>query len=420
MKKFLTYYKNRKGITIVMVALMLFLLLALLGMAVDIAQMYFAKNQLQVAADAAALAGAGVLDGSALTLQTPARTSAWQFGCKNHAASNPKNVYLVAADPQANDPSATEAQRCDNVPTDLNDANNPNGDIVLGYWNPSLTPAFTPIIPTGQIANAVKVVARRTGETPGMPAVRVFIGQIFRFLSTDPNYKGWAFMSARASAIAAMPPRASAFISMGNTACLASDVSSPPCANPTVCNISPPRVLQPSPSTSSLPGDQKFGWTTLLGPPGNCNDLRDLMCSNSPYQDACGTTGINGFNGECVAATRALKSLMYDPNHDRDNKEIVGGNVNGWWVMIPQENFLDPMKPPPPDPRPILGHILIRIRGVCASGVGGGAICPSSPIPPSNSAIPGCGPGDNQIIIDRISCIPCGSTIPGLKPVLVR
>jgi len=418
MKKFMTYAKNRKGITIVMIALIMFLLLALLGMAVDIAQVYFAKTQLQVAADAAALAGAGVLDGSALTLQTPARTSAWQFGCKNHAASNPKNVYLVDADPQANDPSATEAQRCDNVPADLNNANNPNGDIVLGYWNPSLTPAFTPIIPAGQIANAVRVVARRTGETPGMPAVRVFIGQIFRFLSTDPNYKGWAFMSARASAIAAVPPRASAFIAMGNTACTASDVSSPPCASPTICNIVPARVLEPSPSAPSLPGDQKFGWTTLLQPPGNCNDLRDLMCASSPYQDACFTAGISGINGTCDAGLRALKSLMYDINYDKDNKVIVGGNVNAWWVLIPQDSFLDPMKPPPPDPRPIIGHILIRITTVCATG--GGVACPGHPDPPNNNAIPGCGPGDKKLIIDRISCISCGSTRPGLKPVLVR
>ena len=148
MKKILTYYKNRKGITIVMVALMLFLLLALLGMAVDIAQVYFAKNQLQVAADAATLAGASQLDGTPLTLQTAVRNAAWQFACKNSAsrpsASSPQldfpNVFLVANGTLTNVNSTTY---CDAPPSNLNDNNNDaDGDIVLGNWDPTLDPKF--------------------------------------------------------------------------------------------------------------------------------------------------------------------------------------------------------------------------------------------------------------------------------------
>jgi hypothetical protein len=43
-KKILTYVQNRKGITIVWVALILFVLIMFLGMGVDLAYMYVAKN----------------------------------------------------------------------------------------------------------------------------------------------------------------------------------------------------------------------------------------------------------------------------------------------------------------------------------------------------------------------------------------
>lgn len=51
------YSKGKKGIMLVWGAFFLILLLMFLGLATDIAYMYVTKNQLQVAADASALAG---------------------------------------------------------------------------------------------------------------------------------------------------------------------------------------------------------------------------------------------------------------------------------------------------------------------------------------------------------------------------
>ena len=124
MNKIRNYWKNKKGITLVWGAFFLVLCLMFLGLAVDIAYMYVAKNQLQVAADAAALAGAAnltwELDDTTLNpnvlQQEVARQQAWKFACKNKAgtesADNPEaRVYLVTNTPSdcdANPPPAAD------------------------------------------------------------------------------------------------------------------------------------------------------------------------------------------------------------------------------------------------------------------------------------------------------------------------
>ena len=62
MKKFMTYARNNKGISLILIAIMLAVLIIFAALAIDISYMYFEKNQLQVAADAAALAGAARID----------------------------------------------------------------------------------------------------------------------------------------------------------------------------------------------------------------------------------------------------------------------------------------------------------------------------------------------------------------------
>jgi len=216
MKRFLKYYKEKKGITLVLIALMLAVLLFFLGMAVDISYMYHVKNQLQVAGDAAALAGAANLDGSldnTLTnvYQEPARQQAWKFACKNRATNQP--VYLSTNTPPDCDTTSLPSY------SSLNGTDNgANGDIVVGHWRltndvacPTMwEPAGSGYFcrangGTGLAINALKARPQRTDESEsyGMPKARVFIGQIFRILDrSGTGWIGWSFMSARASAIA--------------------------------------------------------------------------------------------------------------------------------------------------------------------------------------------------------------------------
>lgn len=192
------YSKGKKGIMLVWGAFFLILLLMFLGLATDIAYMYVTKNQLQVAADASALAGAKELlpvldDNTSAFKQMDARQEAWKFACKNSAAGDP--VFLVTDDSRPkNNPN------CDNPPlSNLNETNNLDTvDIVVGNWdrtrinNPFIRADGT----TNLRINAIRVVPTRTGSTPGMPRVGLFIGKVF----------GWSVLSAKASAIAALKP----------------------------------------------------------------------------------------------------------------------------------------------------------------------------------------------------------------------
>lgn len=225
MNRILKHLNGRKGITLVLMALMLAILLMFAGLAIDIAYMYYVKNELQVAADAAALAGAAKLDGCLLGgcladtslhySQTYARQDAWKFACKNRAAG--QSVFLVTNCSNSNPdckPDYKPDDCNDLLASDLNGTSNTSTeDIVVGHWRPTDPGGVS--CPsdgweaagsgyfcrangsTGLPINALKTRPRRTNETPGMPQVEVFIGRIFRFIGGD-----WSYMSARASAIA--------------------------------------------------------------------------------------------------------------------------------------------------------------------------------------------------------------------------
>jgi hypothetical protein len=227
-------FSDRRGIALVWLALFLLpLLIIFAGLAIDIAYMYYAKNQLQVAADASALAGAGVSgfggvdDITAdpnILLQTAARQEAWRFACKNTAVADEasvKNVYLATDSPSDCDSETPPAASA------LNGLNNANGDIVVGHWTPPPAPGGISCEPagsgffcratgsTGLSINAVKTVARRTFAAPvpgvsiGNNPVQVFFGQIFRIFGEGYN---WSFMNAVSSAVAApQPPQVGPF-----------------------------------------------------------------------------------------------------------------------------------------------------------------------------------------------------------------
>lgn len=200
------HFKNKKGITLILLAFFLVLLLAFASLAIDIAYMYLAKNELQVAADAAALAGAGAglsgIDNSTAALvQETARQAAWRFACRNRAAGS--NVYLVTNEPaDCNTPTPPDGAT-------LNGSNNAEGDIIVGNWNET-TRVFTLATGgTGLPVNALKVRARRTGADPvddvsiGDNPVSLFLGNI---LGLIPGAQAWPVMSVRAEAIASQTP----------------------------------------------------------------------------------------------------------------------------------------------------------------------------------------------------------------------
>jgi Flp pilus assembly protein TadG len=125
-------FKDQRGTVILFVAVLIVVLLALGGMAIDIFYQTTVDNELQRSLDFAALAGAGKL-GFDATAFPFVRTAA-----QSYAAANPIRKYNGST-----------------VDLDLNATNDPNGHIVLGNWDGStFTPEPNPPDPTK--VNAVR------------------------------------------------------------------------------------------------------------------------------------------------------------------------------------------------------------------------------------------------------------------------
>jgi Flp pilus assembly protein TadG len=389
MNKIRNYWKNKKGITLVWGAFFLVLILMLAGMAIDIGYMYVVKNQLQVAADSACLAGVTQLDGTNSVDQGDARTTTVIFGGKNSAAGS--SVVL------ASDGSNS-----------LTDSN----DITVGNWAPANDPKYL----AGRFPiNAVEVRARRSANSPGGP-VSVFFGKIFRMIGAD-----WSLMNASATATCTMPPRASSYISVGSTFC--PPVGSPLCVGltgstfPTICTFSTPRVVDAGPS-----GDPstKFAWTTLLLPPASATGFNNLICNTSPNQDVC-YKEISTSMGTVSNTLRNYEATMFDPTFDVSSKDIVSGRVTGWWFIIPQTD-----QPLPGTGgwtlQTVIGYVKAHIKTVCAPG--GGSPCRSYASPsdssPNDCSLYSFSGGSGGFVIDQISCIACETPGGGLKPALVK
>jgi len=131
------------------VALLAVLLIGFVGLAIDSAHIVRTMDQLQAAADSAALAAASKVksDSQAQQFQTT-RALAAQIAAANEAAAVP-------------------------VQLNLNPSNNPNGDIVVGRWDP-VAAAFTPTVIN---PDAVRVNARRTPGSGGQ--LSLYFGGLF-------------------------------------------------------------------------------------------------------------------------------------------------------------------------------------------------------------------------------------------------
>lgn len=133
---------SRRGTVAVITALLMISLMGFTAMAIDISWLVSVTRELQTTADVAALAGA-----RKVRTDIPySRQLAWSLGETNWAAGQ-------------------------HVPLDLNEPNDPAGDIVVGRWDGT---AFTPTVNDLPSPNAVKVVARRTNSSLGGPLPLLF------------------------------------------------------------------------------------------------------------------------------------------------------------------------------------------------------------------------------------------------------
>lgn len=151
---------RRRGVTVVLVAVFLVVLLAMVAFAVDIGQLSLARTQLQAAADSAALAAAATTNQSRSETETVAK----KFAAYHTVAGRPAQLN--------------------------------SNDIEYGTWDTN-TRVFTP---SAQAGNAVRVTVRTDPSNGG--GTHLFFGSLLNLASVNQG----------ASAVATCNPRDIAFV----------------------------------------------------------------------------------------------------------------------------------------------------------------------------------------------------------------
>ena len=139
-----TLWKDERGAFGVMLTVMLPVFAGFMTLAVDMAYVYTVQNRLQIAADAAALAGAQYAGRYGGASSTPCTGSS----ASPDATSAPYCYY-------------TETVAAANAPTASAGTFLRGADIVLGNWTIGAPSTFTPVS-AGTYANAVQVTVRLT------------------------------------------------------------------------------------------------------------------------------------------------------------------------------------------------------------------------------------------------------------------
>lgn len=184
-----THKKNERGVTALVVALILFPLICFAALGIDIAHLYVVRNELQNAADAGALAGARLL-----------------YCC----AEDPGECDIDSGvNVQANERaySTATANFSDNQPVEVNWSGGNSGDVQRGHWNP-LDQTFTPNDSTALVdlwgvsaedlygnsdfINAVRVRTRREATPAESFFARVFGYDGFSLSAEAIAYRGFA------------------------------------------------------------------------------------------------------------------------------------------------------------------------------------------------------------------------------------
>jgi Flp pilus assembly protein TadG len=252
--------RNERGISAILIALVMFALIGIVGLALDVGYAYLAKTELQNAADAGALAGVGTIypanSSSLTTLPSPDFTSA-----------------------QATATSLVKKNK--SVGANLTDA-----DIVsiqAGYWNINQVPAgIQPqsTVPTGKCSASGTMCTSGT-DCPGaaeecliqdIPAVQVTVQK-----SGVPTFfakvLGWNSFSPAATAVAATgyPLTVRKVFPVAVTKCMTDYYFSHPQPNP------PPEIYIWGPYGPQVPGCDTGQWTSLTTGDSSVSTMRGLM-----------------------------------------------------------------------------------------------------------------------------------------------
>jgi Flp pilus assembly protein TadG len=158
---------RRRGAIAPLTALLLIPLLAMVAFAVDLGWITHTQNELQAAADAAALAGAAQLPDGFVQYYTPGQTSAQQTTILNNATAAARTYAKnYASSNRAGDVSSLNLQ---------------DSDIEFGYTDSSGN--YTPLSSYSGFPNTVQVLLRRDSQANG--SLGTFFGRVLGVNSVD-------------------------------------------------------------------------------------------------------------------------------------------------------------------------------------------------------------------------------------------
>lgn len=168
--------RRESGISLIFVAIVAIFLIGIMGLAIDSALVLSTAQQLQQAADAAALAGARLVQSEI-------------------DPTDPSNPYTLTRQ-AAMDVALANVAAKTAVAIDANVSNDPNGDIVVGVWDK----AGGVFIPDLLAPNAVKVRALRTPDKADGPLDLIF-GPAFGKETSDVGVSATAAVGASGGAL---------------------------------------------------------------------------------------------------------------------------------------------------------------------------------------------------------------------------
>jgi Flp pilus assembly protein TadG len=237
LRKWSAFRNDESGVVIIIIALLLPILLGFAGLVIDVGYMMVTRNELQNAADAAALSGAGYF---------------WY----NNTSGTPNWSAAQTA-------ASTTAPPNKSGGTTIVDY-----EIQAGYWNLAHTPPGlqpTSITPGANDVSAVQVTVRKAAGKNGGP-LNTFFGSFIGKSEVD--------VGATATAISASPGAAKtgALLPMAITKAVADQKSSYKCGTGTF------RIG----SSYHYPTSEAGQWTSFDVDSNNVPFIRDLIANGNP------------------------------------------------------------------------------------------------------------------------------------------
>jgi Flp pilus assembly protein TadG len=314
--------RDQRGVTIILVAILMFVFLGIAALAIDLSSLYVTRNELQNAADAGALAGARFLyDEYGISVNEGANQIAYNVATSNNAISIAGVIPVdVNWSPGQNEDSNVDVQR--------------------GHWffatrtftaNDSLAAVSLWGVTTAELdadpdfINAVRVVARRDATPVASFFARVFGHDSFQLSAEAVAYIGFAGTLE--------PGDVDAPIAICSQS-LTGDTAAEDCEPGYDCNIG--YMLSDGQDKNTA------AWTNYSQPchTANTTELRDLLtCEDSnPSQIELGssmgaTNGvvdavINHPNGNSLV--NCWKQAKYDSTGDGIKDAPIDTDNDGW------------------------------------------------------------------------------------------